>query len=156
MLATQPCPDYISENKIVHLDNGVHSLTRTIKLSKFINFDSFFELNKKLEKELEVIEDNKKQFYKKLFSKLTLNLLLLQPQKIAFEITFDDSLSYKMLFNDVIVFFEAYIQVEDPKEEIIYSTYKSSDKSFIKSYFGSIEDALNQIKYDLSNSYSTK
>ncbi len=81
------------------------------------------KLSKKLETELEFIEEKNKLIYINLFNKVTKELLLLLPEKLTFEIingsvTFDDSLVYKLLINNKIVFFDVYLD-----SQVIYSLY---------------------------------
>ncbi len=80
------------------------------------------------------------QEIKKVFSFISNSLVSLNPDKIDFEITTDNSLLFSFKKDDFVSFFEFYID----DSEVLFSAFKNGIK--LNSYSGGINDSLKKIK----------
>lgn len=119
---------------------------------KIISLDK--EFNKQYEKCNEIYSKEDYYDYRDKFSKLTLEMLKMNPEKLSIELTNEKSAFFTAIKGDITLFFEQYLEEleDDNEDEALVSVYVNKESK--EGYSGSLKYCLNKartILYDITS-----
>ncbi len=143
-----PIPSYLDTHNI-HLNFNTSSAPMLYEeYQPGENDRKFIRLEKALKKQWQEFKDvyskEDYEYFKQAMQQSVPLLLGLSPDKISLQLSYDKSIFYTLIKNDISIYFDHFVQLEDDMDEVIVSVYQKKEKIF------SLSSSLEHINLEIN------